>query len=186
MTDSGSSPPTATTSLASAIVTRAAVAINGLKLRAVRRYHRLPSVSARAANTSATSARIEHSRTCGTPSMTRSSLPSASSVPAPTGVKKPEIPAPPARIASANVPCGSSVASISPALTAATASGFEVKYDEIPRRIRPCRSSMPSPFPGSPMLFEMSDVRLNPDLPPDAFDLKVPDGTRVLTHKVGK
>ena len=52
-------------------------------------------------------------------------------MPAPTGVKKPPIPAPPARIASANVPCGTSVASISPALTAATASGFDVKYDEI-------------------------------------------------------
>ena len=72
-----------------------------------------------------------------TPSSTRSSLPSASSVPAPTGVKNPPTPAPPARIASANVPCGSSVASISPALTASTASGLEVKYEEIPRRIRP-------------------------------------------------
>ena len=86
--------------------------------------------------------------------MTRSSLPSASSVPAPTGVKKPPIPAPAARIASANVPCGTRVASISPALTAATASGFDVKYEEIPRRIRPCRSSLPRPRPGSPMLFE--------------------------------
>ena len=64
------------------------------------------------------------------------------------------IPAPPARIASANVPWGTRVASISPVFTAATASGFEVKYDEIPRRIRPCRSSLPSPRPGSPMLFE--------------------------------
>ena len=65
------------------------------------------------------------------------------------------MPAPPARIASANVPCGSSVASISPAFTAATASGFEVKYEEIPRRMRPCRRSLPRPLPGSPMLFEM-------------------------------
>ena len=64
------------------------------------------------------------------------------------------MPAPPARIASANVPCGTSVASISPALTAATASGFDVKYDEIPRRIRPWRRSFPRPRPGSPMLFE--------------------------------
>ena len=29
-----------------------------------------------------------------------------------------------------------------------------VKYDEMPRRIRPCRSSFPRPRPGSPMLFE--------------------------------
>ena len=48
-------------------------------------------------------------------------------MPAPTGVKNAAMPAPPARIASANVPCGSSVASISPAFTAATASGFDVK-----------------------------------------------------------
>ena len=64
------------------------------------------------------------------------------------------MPAPPARIASANVPCGTSVASSRPSLTAATASGFEVKYDEMPRRIRPCRRSFPRPRPGSPMLFE--------------------------------
>ena len=86
--------------------------------------------------------------------MTRSSLPSARRVPAPTGVKNPAIPAPAARMASANVPCGTSVASMSPALTAATASGFEVKYDAMPRLIRPWRSSFPSPRPGSPMLFE--------------------------------
>ena len=42
-------PPTGTISPASAIVTVAAVAISGLKLRAVRRYQRLPSASARAA-----------------------------------------------------------------------------------------------------------------------------------------
>ena len=44
-------------------------------------------------------------------------------------------------MASANVPCGTSVASISPPFTAATASGFDVKYDEMPRLIRPWRSS---------------------------------------------
>ena len=48
-TDSGSSAPTGTISPASAIVTVAAVAISGLKFRAVRRYQRFPSVSARAA-----------------------------------------------------------------------------------------------------------------------------------------
>ena len=41
-----------------------------------------------------------------------------------------------------------------PSVTAATASGLEVKYDEIPRRILPCRNSFPSPRPGSPMLLE--------------------------------
>src|SRR5262249_20901975 len=47
--DSGSSSPTATTSPTSAIVIVAAVAMSGLKLRAVCRYQRLPSSSARAA-----------------------------------------------------------------------------------------------------------------------------------------
>ena len=41
------------------------------------------------------------------------------------------MPAPPARIASANVPCGSSSASISPARGRPTASGFDVKYEPI-------------------------------------------------------
>jgi outer membrane lipoprotein-sorting protein len=39
---------------------------------------------------------------------------------------------------------------------------------------------------GDEVTLEMSDVRLNPGLPPDTFELKVPEGTRVLTHKVGK
>jgi len=39
---------------------------------------------------------------------------------------------------------------------------------------------------GDEVLFEMSDIRLNPDLPAGAFDLKVPDGTRILSHKVGR
>ena len=38
---------------------------------------------------------------------------------------------------------------------------------------------------GDEVLFEMSDVRLNPELPPGAFDLQVPEGTRILVHKVG-
>lgn len=37
---------------------------------------------------------------------------------------------------------------------------------------------------GDEVSFEMSDVRLNPDLPAGAFELKVPEGTRVLSHKV--
>src|SRR5262249_22470641 len=84
--DSGSRPPAATISPASAIVSVAAVAISGLKLRAVLRYQRFPSSSAFAAYTRATSARIGSSRTCSTPPSTRTSLPSASGVPTPTGV----------------------------------------------------------------------------------------------------
>ena len=45
--------------------------------------------------------------------MTRLSLPSAISVPAPVGVKKPPMPAPAARIRSEKVPCGTSSTSIS-------------------------------------------------------------------------
>jgi outer membrane lipoprotein-sorting protein len=39
---------------------------------------------------------------------------------------------------------------------------------------------------GDEVTFELSDVRLNPGLPADAFELKLPEGTRVLTHKVPK
>ena len=53
--DSPSMPPTATISRTSAMVSVAAVAIIGLKLRAVLRYQRLPRASARSAYTSATS-----------------------------------------------------------------------------------------------------------------------------------
>ena len=39
---------------------------------------------------------------------------------------------------------------------------------------------------GDEVTLEMSDVRLNPDLPASSFELRVPEGTRILTHKVGK
>lgn len=37
---------------------------------------------------------------------------------------------------------------------------------------------------GDEVAFEMSDVKLNPELPASAFELRVPEGTRVLIHKV--
>lgn len=37
---------------------------------------------------------------------------------------------------------------------------------------------------GDEVTFELSDVRLNPALPASAFELQVPEGTRILTHKV--
>lgn len=39
---------------------------------------------------------------------------------------------------------------------------------------------------GDEVSFEMSELKLNPELPAGAFDLKVPDGTRILTHRVAK
>ena len=69
------------TSNLTAIVTVAAVAITGLKFRAVRRYTRLPTRSAFHACTNAKSPRSGISRTCGLPSITRVSLPSATTVP---------------------------------------------------------------------------------------------------------
>jgi outer membrane lipoprotein-sorting protein len=36
---------------------------------------------------------------------------------------------------------------------------------------------------GDEVRFEMSDLTLNPDLAPEVFELKVPEGTRVLRHK---
>ena len=54
-----------------------------------------------------------------------------------------------------------------------------LKGDEI-RRLRYVQAD------GDEVSFELSDVKLNPPLAADAFELKVPEGTRVLTHKVGR
>ena len=93
-----------TTSSTSAIVTSAAVAIAALKFRDVPRYTRFPNLSALCARMNAKSPRIARSNTYSRPSMTRVSFPSATTVPAPVGVKKAGTPAPPARSRSANVP----------------------------------------------------------------------------------
>jgi len=37
---------------------------------------------------------------------------------------------------------------------------------------------------GDELLFTLTDVKVNPDLAPGLFDLKVPEGTRVLRHAV--
>jgi outer membrane lipoprotein-sorting protein len=37
---------------------------------------------------------------------------------------------------------------------------------------------------GDDVQFELTDVQIGPDLPAETFQLKVPDGVRVLTHKI--
>ena len=69
--------------------------------------------SPRYALTKAKSAPRARSSTYSRPSKLRTSFPSATSVPTPVGVKKAGIPAPRARMRSANVPCGTSSMSIS-------------------------------------------------------------------------
>ena len=39
---------------------------------------------------------------------------------------------------------------------------------------------------GDEVQFELSDVAINPDLPPERFILKIPEGTRVLRHTLPK
>ena len=103
---------------------RAAWHIIGPKLRAVFRNTRLPAGSPFQALTSAKSARRPVSRTKGFPSNQRTSLPSATTVPYPAGVKKAGIPAPPARILSAKVPCGLSSTSSEPSRNMASKTLF--------------------------------------------------------------
>lgn len=62
------------------------------------------------------SARSARSKTCGRPSNSRTSLPSAACA-APVGVEKPGSPAPPARTRSISVPCGTISSPISPSRT---------------------------------------------------------------------
>src|SRR5699024_4865754 len=78
---SGSSAPSSTTSETWAIVVAAAVAMIGPKLRAALRYTRLPQRSPWWALINAKSARIGYSSTYWRASISRGSLPSASSVP---------------------------------------------------------------------------------------------------------
>jgi hypothetical protein len=80
-THSGSSVPSGTISCTVAIVVFAAIAITGPKLRAVMRYVRLPQRSPRSALMNATSACSGVSKTYMRPSISRVSLPLASSVP---------------------------------------------------------------------------------------------------------
>ena len=106
--------PAGTISSTSTTVTFPAVAIVGLKLRAVLRNIRLPAGSARHALMIDRSARSQVSRTYASPSNVSTGLPSATTVPTPVLVKKAGMPAPPARIRSASVPCGVSSSARSP------------------------------------------------------------------------
>src|SRR5260221_14461901 len=80
-TASGSRAPSSTTSCTEAMVSLAALAMIGPKLRAALRYTRLPQRSPASALISATSAWIGISSTYMRPSISRVSLPLASSVP---------------------------------------------------------------------------------------------------------
>src|SRR5262245_50583706 len=84
-TASGSRPPTGTVAVTSTIVSVAAVAMTGPKLRVVLRNTRLPSGSARWAPIRATSPLMGYSRMWVRPSMVLTSLPSANGVPTPVG-----------------------------------------------------------------------------------------------------
>ncbi len=85
-TASGSIAPSGTSSRTSAMVVRAPVANAGPKFRAPQRYVRFPAGSACCAQTSPKSARIARSKRYGLPSNSRTSLPSSTTVPTPTGV----------------------------------------------------------------------------------------------------
>ena len=77
-----------------------------VEVAALSRYVRLPQRSAIQASISATSPGSAYSSRQGGRRYSRVSLPSASSVSAPVGVKKAGTPAPAARMRSASVPCG--------------------------------------------------------------------------------
>src|SRR5206468_2434722 len=120
------------------------------------RYTRLPSESPFHAFTNAKSARSGDSSTYGLPSITRVSLPSATSVPYPVGVKNPPMPAPPARIRSANVPCGTSSTSSSPLRNCRSHSLFSPTYVETIFCTCRDRRSMPMPNSSTPALLLMT------------------------------
>src|SRR3984893_5935127 len=90
------------------------------------------------------------------PSKSHSSFPSAMTVPIPVLVKNAGMPAPPALIRSARVPCGLNSSSSSPERYCRSKSLFSPTYDEIIFLI--CRVSRrsPRPAPSTPALFEIT------------------------------
>ena len=120
------------------------------------RYCKFPAVSAFQARINATLPRIPGIKTCSTPFKTFVSRPSAKAVPAEVGVKNPPIPAPPARMASAKVPCGNNSYSTAPSCAAFTASGLDVKNEPIIFFNCPFLNNRPPPIPASPTLLPMN------------------------------
>src|SRR5438270_4249037 len=153
-TRSGSICPGSTISSTSTIVTRAAVAITGLKFRVVLRNTRLPQRSAFQALINAKSALSARSITYERPSNSRISLPSETTVPAPVGVKKAGMPAPPARMRSASVPCGFSSSTTLPLSTICSNSLFSPTYEPMCFLIWPVCKSLPRPKSSTPALLE--------------------------------
>src|SRR5882762_1941617 len=151
-TMSRSSSPTPTMCSTSAIVTLAAVAIIGLKFRAVFRYTRFPHGSPFHARINAKSAFKPNSIKQTRPSNSRTSFPSPTKVPTPVGVKNAGIPAPPARIRSENVPCGTRSNCTRPFRTISSSNLFSPTYVPTCREICPFASSNPMPNPSTPTL----------------------------------
>ena len=88
--------------------------------------------------------------------------PSATWVPPPVAVKNAAIPDPPARIRSANVPCGVSSTSSSPERYCRANSLFSPTYDATILRSRFSISSRPSPHSSTPQLFETASRSVVP------------------------
>ena len=81
-------------------------------------------------------------------------IPSWTRVPYPVGVKKAGIPAPPALMRSARVPCGVSSSRISPDKYCRSNSAFSPTYDAITWLIWRCFSKSPKPKVSTPQLLE--------------------------------
>ena len=144
-----------TTCDTSAIVSAAAVAITGPKLRAVLRYRRGFPPGRRRARRSG-----RRRRESGTPARSRDrrwcavSLPSASGVPTPVGQKNAPMPAPAARMRSARLPCGTTSSSTLPARYSPS-NTYESVWrgnEQITLRTRPAASSAASPVSPLPAL----------------------------------
>lgn len=83
-------------------------------------------------------------------------LPSSTWVPYPAGVKKAGIPAPPARIRSAKVPCGFNSRRISPDKYCRSNSALFPMYEAITWEIWCWRSKSPNPKLSTPQLLEIT------------------------------
>ncbi len=79
------------------------------------------------------------------PSSVSVCLPSSTTVPTPVGVRKPPSPAPPQRICSISVPCGTRTTSISPDIMRRPVSGLVPICEAITLRTRPLTMSGPMP-----------------------------------------
>ena len=137
------------------MVILAAPHMQGLKFLAVPLKIRFPASSPFQALTMEKSALKACSITCIFPLNSRTSLPMATSVPYPAGVKNAGIPDWAARQRSANVPCGISSTSNSPESIWRSNSAFSPTYDEIIFWICFCCNNNPSPKSSTPALLEI-------------------------------